>query len=144
MTISGRCLCEKVQYTISGPPISQGICYCRHCQIASGALGSPLIVIGKDMFTCSSKELSSFTIESARGSAVTRHFCKVCGSPVFSEISDVPGIMTVKVGALDMEDSFKPDYLVWTKSTTIAGIFPEGMPRFPESAPIEIMLKLSK
>ena len=140
MTLLGGCLCQKVRYTISAEPISQGICYCQHCQKAGGALGSPLLVLLDSNFSCSSADLSSYTSESARGSMVTRHFCRACGSPVFSEISDAPEIITVKAATLDDSDFFKPNYLVWTKSAGPSCVFPAEVPSFPENAPLNLML----
>lgn len=138
--ISGNCLCEKVRYQIKNQPISKGICYCRQCQKSGGAYGSPLLVLRKDQFECSQAEFGRVNTTSARGSIVTRNFCKDCGSHIFSEMSDVPQIITVKAVTLDNFDSFVPDYLVWTESAAASCVFLEGIPSFSQSAPIEILL----
>lgn len=137
---TGRCLCEKVQYKISGPPISQGVCYCLQCQRSGGTFGSPLLVVARNGFDCSLGALSSCRTVSNRGSIVTRNFCGACGSHIFSQISDVPDIITVKVATLDDSSDFVPQYLAWVGRALPSCAFPQGVPSFPENAPMEILL----
>jgi hypothetical protein len=138
--LSGGCLCQKVQYKIISKPLSQGICYCQQCQKSGGAYGSPLLVLFKTQFECTTENLSFCITQSARGSAVTRHFCKDCGSHIFSQISDVPDILTVKAVTLDEFQNFVPQYLVWTQSATPSCALPHNVPAFSQAAPIELVL----
>ncbi len=138
--LSGSCLCQKVQYKILSKPLSQGICYCLQCQKSGGAYGSPLMVIFKNQFECGLENLSSCTTQSDRGSTATRHFCKDCGSHVFSQISDVTEILTVKAVTLEDFKKFVPQYLVWTKSAAPLCPLPEGVPAFAQAAPLELVL----
>lgn len=137
---SGGCLCQKVQYKILSEPLSQGICYCQQCQKSGGAYGSPLLVLLKSQFECATENLSSCTTQSDRGSSVTRHFCKACGSHIFSQISDVPDILTVKAVTLEDFKNFVPQYLVWTKSAAPTCPLPNDVPTFLQAAPIELVL----
>ncbi len=140
ISISGRCLCEKVQYKIVQPPISQGVCYCRQCQRSGGAYGGPLMVLDKNTFECSLEDLSFCETKSEDGSTVRRNFCRECGSHVFSQIADIPEIITVKAATLDDFSLFVPEYLVWTQSAGSSCAFPAGVPSFPEDAPMNIVL----
>lgn len=140
--LSGNCLCEKVHYTISSSPLSQGICYCLQCQRASGAFGSPLIVLPKQSFACTT-ELPFYETKSARGSTVKRHFCKDCGTQIYSQISDAPEIVTVKAATLNDVSTFAPDYLVWTQNTGPLHPRPSGVPSFEQNAPLEMILGMS-
>ena len=137
MPITGRCLCEKVKYKISVSPISQGVCYCRQCQKAGGATG--LLVLQTAAFEFSGT-LSSYETNSDDGSRVERNFCPSCGSHVFAQILDVPGIVTVKASTLDDPDFFVPQYLVWTRSTGRSHAFPSEVPSFKKDAPLEVVL----
>jgi hypothetical protein len=139
-SISGSCLCEKVQYKVFHKPISKGICYCNQCQKSGGAYGSPLLVLHKDQFQCSQVDLGKVMTTSDRGSTVTRNFCKSCGTHVFSQISDVPDFLTVKAVTMDNFNLFEADYLVWTESAVNAGPFPAGVALYPQSAPLEVLL----
>lgn len=136
---SGGCLCQKVRYRLSSPPISRGICYCRQCQKSGGAFGSPLMILHQSQFECSEGELSSCTTVSDRGSTVTRHFCRNCGSHLYSQISDLPHILTVKAVTLNDFETFTAEYLVWTQSAPAACPFPAGVPSFPSNAPMEVL-----
>lgn len=138
--MNGACLCEKVRYQINSKPVSKGICYCHQCQKSGGAYGSPLLVLHKNQFECLQTELGKVKTTSDRGSTVTRNFCKDCGSHIFSVMSDVPDFLTVKAVTLDNFNSFIPDYLVWTESAVASCAFPEGVPTFSQSAPLEILL----
>lgn len=138
--ISGGCLCGKVRYTVSHPPISQGICYCHQCQRTGGAYGSPLMVLSASTFENNQADISFSETKSDRGSTVKRHFCKECGSHIFATISDIPSLLTVKANTLDDFSRFTPEYLVWTKSADPLCIFPPGVPSFAEAAPLEVVL----
>ena len=138
--LSGRCLCQKVQYRILSKPLSQGICYCQQCQKSGGAYGSPLLVLLQNQFECPADNLSSYATQSDRGSTVTRHFCKDCGSHIFSQISDIPDILTVKAVTLEQFKNFIPQYLVWTQSATPSCALPNDVPTFSQAAPIELVL----
>lgn len=140
MPIFGGCLCEKVRYKISQPPISQGICYCRQCQISGGGCGSPMMVLKKYSFECSQETLAYCTTKSERGSTVIRNFCRECGSHIFSQIADILEIITIKAATLDDFSTFTPEYLVWTRSAGPACAFPSGVPSFLESPPLAMVL----
>lgn len=138
--LSGGCLCQKVQYKILSKPLSQGVCYCQQCQKSGGAYGSPLVVLLKSQLDCPAENLSSCTTQSDRGSTVIRHFCKDCGSHIFSQISDVPDIVTVKAVTLEDFKNFVPQYLVWTQSAIMSCPLPKDVPAFLQAAPIELVL----
>lgn len=140
ITISGRCLCEKIRYKILQSPLSQGVCYCHECQRAGGAYGGPLLVLHKDAFECSQEGLAFCTTKSDDGSTVMRNFCKECGSHVFAQIADVPEIITVKAATLDDFSLFVPEYLVWTRSAGPSCAFPAGVPSFLEEAPLNMLI----
>ncbi len=140
--MTGGCLCEKVRYKITLPPISRGVCYCRQCQKTGGACGIPLLVLRRETFEYSNEALSFYKTKSARGSIVIRNFCRECGSHVFSEISDVPEIVTVKAATLDEFSGIVPQYAVWLRSISPAFSPPPGIPHFQENAPLEMVLGL--
>lgn len=140
----GECLCQKIQYKISSPPISQGVCYCLQCQKSGGAYGSPLMVLHKKQLECSEDGLSFSKTESDRGSIVSRYFCQACGSHIFSYISDIPELVTVKAANLQNFKNFAPEYLVWTESAPTNCPFPSGVPSFPKNAPMEMLLGMKE
>ena len=139
--MNGGCLCKKVRYTISEKPISQGICYCRQCQLTGGSFGSAMILLAKDSFEIVSDGVGSYETKSDRGTTVMRQFCNSCGCHIFSKISDLPEIVTVKAATLDNFDFFIPKYLAWTQSANSSSDLPKNIPSFPGNPSLEIVLK---
>lgn len=140
MNHHGGCLCQNVRYKISGKPISKGVCYCYQCQKSGGAYGSPLVILYKNQFEVSQGAFSAVQTVSARGAVVTRNFCRDCGSHIFSLVSDIPEILTVKAVTLDDFKTFVPEYLVWTESAGDSCAFPAEVPRFSQNAPLQMLL----
>ena len=142
--LMGGCLCRKVRYKVLSPPISQGICYCHECQKTGGAYGSPLMVLHKKQLEYSEDGLSFFETKSDRGSTVSRYFCNDCGSHIFSYISDVSELVTVKAVTLEDFKNFIPQYLVWTQSAVPDCPYIAGVPAFAQNAPMEILLGIKE
>ena len=139
-SVAGGCFCQKIRYQVHDRAVSKGICYCSQCQKSGAAYGSPLLVLHKDQFECSKIDLGSVSSTSDRGATVTRNFCKDCGTHIFSQISDVPDFITVKAVTMDNFNMFKPDYLVWTESAVDFCAFPDGITKYRQGAPLEILL----
>lgn len=144
ISISGGCLCGKIRYTVKSLPISQGICFCHQCKKTGSIFGSSLMVLHKKTFEYVQNVVSFYETKSDSGSTVRRHFCKECGSHVFSEISDVPDIITLKAATLDDLSLFAPQFSAWTKSASIPSSVPSDIPSFDENVPLEIVLGLKQ
>ncbi len=102
----GKCLCGAVEVEISGG-ISEIIhCHCSLCRKNSGTAYATngfintnefTIVLGKD-------NLSSFSFKPGRN----RHFCKSCGSPVYSSNADDPSRLRIRLGLIDSDIEERP------------------------------------
>jgi hypothetical protein len=100
MTIqhSGSCLCKGVRFIIQGPLAPIQICHCSQCRQAQGsAFGANIPVETNKLKFLSGLDLLH-RYESSPGK--TRAFCSVCGSPVFSERSALPGVVRIRAGLL--------------------------------------------
>ncbi|MGA0539284.1 GFA family protein [Neotabrizicola sp. VNH66] len=95
------CLCGAVRLVARGAPYRVGLCHCMDCRKHHGALfhGSAIFPAG------------AVTIDGTTGNFRGRHFCPVCGSPVYGESGDE---VEVNLGALDAPDQFVPSYELWT------------------------------
>ena len=98
------------------------------------------MVLHRDAFACLPSDCSIYLTKSDRGAAVRRNFCFACGSHIFSQIMDFPEIVTVKAATLDDFGLFVPEYLVWIQSVGASCPLPPGIPSFPKSAPLEMLL----
>ncbi len=117
MTIpqTGGCLCGAVRYTITAEPMMQAVCHCKNCQKQAGSAWSMIEGVAE---TALAIEGSPTTYEDTgdSGNVVLRQFCGTCGSPLFSRVAAMPGLVFVKAGTLDDTSAFNPQVQVWTKS----------------------------
>jgi hypothetical protein len=48
------------------------------------------------------------------GQPVHRHFCRICGSPIFAKTALAPGKVVVKAGTLDNLEGLEPKTEIYT------------------------------
>lgn len=114
MTLTGRCLCGEVSYTLTGDLIATAICHCDHCQRQSGGAFSVNLVAHESQLAVSGT-LSVYdeTGENDDGVYVRRQFCGACGSPIVSTLELTEGIIAVKAGTLDDKSAVQPTVEAW-------------------------------
>lgn len=112
--VSGGCACGEVRFGFYEPVMFRAACHCRTCQYASG--GGPAYVVGvaRDQFRVTRGHPAEFATLSEAGNLVTRVFCSVCGTHVYAFSESTPELCSVKVGALDVPEKFKPKLQIWT------------------------------
>ena len=113
-TYTGGCLCKGVRYEFSTDPLMTVSCYCRDCQQVTGSPLTTVSAIPRTAFRLLSGDLGSFTVTAGSGRKVTREFCKVCGSPLFTKAEMVPDLLFVKTISLDDPRNIKPVVSCWT------------------------------
>jgi len=93
----GKCLCEKIQFDISGdlPKLYQ--CHCSQCRKQSGASSNTATVVNADNFRwlCGEDNISKFR----HVSGFRSHFCRTCGCPVPNPLLNTP-LVWVPAGLL--------------------------------------------
>ncbi len=106
---TGGCMCGALRYRARGEPIRVGICHCETCRRNTGAPFAVFAVFRRDQVTIESGE----TAFHQSSPASRRHFCKQCGSPVYSLWSGSADI-DVYLGSLDTPEKLAPSYELWT------------------------------
>ncbi|MFZ1742978.1 MAG: GFA family protein [Pontixanthobacter sp.] len=114
-TITGGCLCGEIQYEIDGDPVMQIACHCTHCQRQAGSAFSTIVGAVEPALKVSG-EPKTYQDSGESGHAVWRQFCGSCGSPLFSKVETVPGLIFIKAGTLHDPSAFPPLAHIWTKS----------------------------
>lgn len=115
MTLTGRCLCGQVTYTLEGEPLVTAVCHCDHCQRQSGGAFSVNLVARETQFAVN----GSLTTWGDPGDDPTgtvhveRKFCGNCGSPIISVPTGRDGVVIVKAGTLDDHSVVSPTVEVW-------------------------------
>ncbi|GAA0820970.1 GFA family protein [Colwellia sp. D2M02] len=102
----GKCLCGEVAIKIQGDISDIIHCHCSLCRKNSGTAFATNGFINAEDFTILSGEKSLTTFSFKPGK--NRHFCKHCGSPVYSSNDQDPSRYRIRLGLLDSDISEKP------------------------------------
>ena len=102
----GKCLCGAVEIEIAGKVSDIIHCHCSLCRKNSGTAYATNGFIDTDSFSVIKGEqnLSTFSFKPGRN----RHFCKTCGSPVYSSNADDPSRLRLRLGILDSDITERP------------------------------------
>ena len=111
MSKTGSCLCGDVSFTYKSEPGMFLMCHCTDCQKSTGSPVASIIIVPEDDFSVNGST-NSYECEAK----VTRSFCKICGSQIFSRIESAPGVVAIKTGVLDEQPNIKPNLVCWAKS----------------------------
>lgn len=103
-TLSGKCLCEAVEYSVADEFIYAANCHCSGCRRATGAAFKPFAGIERDKLrvTRGKTNLMIFGDENAHD---TR--CKTCGSFLYSVVRD-GAFVHVSMGTLVDDPTIRP------------------------------------
>lgn len=97
--MNGKCLCESIEYEISGSlgPIYN--CHCSKCRRWHGSAFRTRASIDKSQFKWlrGSDNLSEYK----SSDNVTKFFCKTCGSPLISTYENKPDILGIPLGGIE-------------------------------------------
>lgn len=113
MKISGGCYCGSLRYESVGDIEVSLQCHCRECQCITG--GNPNVIIimplsGFEFVKGIPKTFKRKDIEKA----VTRLFCKNCGTGIGTKNPNRPNSIILKVGTFDDPSIFKADIAIFT------------------------------
>ncbi len=115
MTRHASCACGLLQLAVEGEPLRISICHCLDCQRRTGAPFGMQARFAREAVTHVAGESRSFTRQGDSGGTVTFHFCPACGSTVFWELSSVPQVFAVAVGAFADPDFPAPRISVYER-----------------------------
>lgn len=127
--LSGRCLCGACSFRSVGEAQFAGHCHCVDCRKASGAGHCTHVVVSGEGFE-SEGPVRLYDKPADSGSMVTRAFCEVCGSPLYSMNNRMPGMVFLRAGALDDPDAVSPQMTVYARRAPAWDRAGEGLPRF--------------
>ena len=111
--IAGGCLCGGVRYSSEVGPSLTAVCHCKHCQRQTGSSFSILVAMPKGSLEIKGESLAAFDDVGESGLPVIRHFCRDCGSPIFSDVSAMSDVDFLKAGTLDDASWLQPQVHIW-------------------------------
>ena len=133
--ITGKCLCGAVKYSTDTPPAMAGHCYCEACRRSSGTSHCTHVVMREEGFTLTGT-LTYFDKPADSGNIVSRGFCPICGAPVLSRNSAMPGMVFVRASSLDDMDSIRPSMTVYAAQAPGWARVDDDNPVFPQELPV--------
>lgn len=133
--ITGGCLCGAVRYRVDQAAVMTAVCNCRHCQRQTGTSFSILVGVPKGAIHFERAQPAVYRDTGDSGLPVLRHFCKQCGSPIFSDVAATPELDWIKAGTLDDPSWLKPQVALWCDSEQPWLRSSEAIPRLPGNPP---------
>ena len=106
MKYSGSCLCKGIQFEIEGKLEPIQICHCEQCRKAQGSAFAANIPVKEAHFHLISGAELLTSFESSKGKH--RHFCRHCGSPIYSRTDQLPGVIRIRYGTLNNDIDTQP------------------------------------
>ena len=136
-SIEGGCRCGRVRYRIALPQLPNVYaCHCRDCQTWSGSAFSMQLITREDRFAVTG-DPALFEFPSADRERISRQrACPVCFTRVLNTNSARPGYVVVRAGTLDRSDELNVVAHIWAKRKVGGLEIPEGVPTWPEGAPM--------
>src|SRR5512147_233659 len=105
MAMTGGCLCGAVRYEATAAPLFGGNCYCTDCRKTTSSHSA--VVAIPEAGVKITGETRGYTKIGDSGKPVTRAFCPICGTSLFSRGEGSAGVIMLKAGTLDDVEVFK-------------------------------------
>lgn len=129
----GSCLCGGIRFTIQGPLAPIQVCHCSQCRQAQGGPVATNIPVEASALAFSQGQDLLQRYESSPGKV--RAFCRVCGSPVYSQRDALPGVLRIRAGLLQEPVDSPLAFQAYTHSKASWWPTVPGVPEHPEGAP---------
>jgi hypothetical protein len=115
-------------------------CYCGKCRAASGASFVTNIIVDADRFriTAGNERLTAFESSPKK----FRHFCSVCGSPIYSQGEQTKQVVSVRCGTLKQDPGIRVAYHAFVASKAPWVDIHDDQPQFAEWADPALMKRL--
>ncbi len=96
---TGQCLCGAIRFQYIGPMGPITLCHCSQCRRAHGSAFSASAPVQTLRFQYIAGEEQVREYESRPGKF--RGFCVNCGSQLYSRVDAIPGILRLRIGAIN-------------------------------------------
>jgi hypothetical protein len=136
MSLTGRCLCERVRFEVTEPLIGAAYCHCKRCQRRTGTAFSvsALTVPGSFAITEGEEHVDAFRPDDGWH----KYFCTRCGGQLYTQSNEDPNLISVRMGALDDDPGVRPALHQFVAYAAPWDELPDdGLPRFDERMPAD-------
>jgi hypothetical protein len=132
----GGCLCRAVRYEVTAEPLAVMNCHCRDCQYASGGGYTTAVVVPRTAFRLLKGTPRTFATTGDNGKSVIRHFCAICGTPLFGQPPN-QAIWVVKAATLDDPSWLTMSGALYVKSAQPWAHIDHTLPVFEAMPPVK-------
>jgi len=126
---TGRCLCGRISYRVTGPAVWSGYCHCRSCRRFTGSVVTSWLGIGEQDLAFDGEAPASYV-----DGGVTRGFCANCGSSLTYASTRFPNYIQLHLGSLDDPGIARPLAHVHHAEKVAWFEVADELPRYPASA----------
>jgi hypothetical protein len=131
LPLTGGCLCGGVRFRVDAPLVVATYCHCTRCQRRTGTAASAQARIQPGSLTVTQGEELIRTYAPPDG--FPKLFCGACGSALWSQSPDDPGIISVRLGAFDGDPGIRPSLRQFVAyAASWEDIPDDGLPRYDE------------
>jgi len=100
---TGQCLCGAVRYDCDGDIGPSNYCHCADCRRTTGSAFNIGVRVRAQDFRITGP-VRAFIKAGDSGNSLSRHFCAVCGSPIYTSSPSHPEFLFVKAGTVVSPD----------------------------------------
>lgn len=131
--LKGQCLCGGIQYVYHGEIQEVALCHCDQCKRAQGTpfvTNAPILNSQFELVSGEALLTSYFSSPHKR-----RVFCSQCGSPLFSQRTDMPEVIRLRLGTLTQGRIPAPAYQIYCDSKAAWLQLDAQTPCYPQNKP---------
>ncbi|MFT5579246.1 MAG: hypothetical protein ACI9WS_002005 [Paraglaciecola psychrophila] len=129
--IKGHCLCAAICYQYSGDIGELAVCHCQQCKRAQGTAfvtNAPIETAAFEVVSGALLMRSYFSSPNKK-----RVFCSRCGSPLYSQRTDMPELIRLRVGTISEGIIPQPSYQSFCESRSQWLQFAADLPQYPQT-----------
>lgn len=126
--IKGSCLCQQVQYEYSQDINEVAMCHCNQCKRAQGTPFATNAPIKTEFFKFTQGE--HLVKEFFSSPNKKRTFCSNCGSPLYSQRTDMPEVVRLRLGTVTQGHIPPLDYEIYCESKSLWFNADEARPKY--------------
>jgi hypothetical protein len=133
--LTGGCLCGRVRFELTAPPLSASYCHCTRCQRRTGTAASAQAQIdGLSFRLLEGEDLVQAWRHPDGG--FEKFFCRECGSHLYSRNPVDPAQMSVRMSAFDVDPGVRPSWRAYVAYACAWEPIPDdGLERLAEGRP---------
>jgi hypothetical protein len=128
-----QCVCGQFKVRVAGDPQLVSSCHCLACQKRTGTMFGTQAFFKREQVVAVEGKHKTFRRQADSGTWVVHEFCPECGTTMFWERANLPGMVTVAVGTFADPKFPPPVRTVWTESKHDWLPFPAHMPHYPKA-----------